>query len=258
MKTTFNPSIRTHLFKALLTFFGCLSFVILPSCKKDEIDHDYLMMSSDKFKKPKVKQSVTDVDGNDYTTVKIGNQVWMAENLRTTKFNDGTDIPLMTDNIGWANLTTSGYCWYENDYNTYGIIYGALYNWYSVNSGKLCPAGWHVPTDAEWTILTDFLGGSDLAGGKLKESGISHWWEPNTGSNETGFTALPGGARYGNVNYPPLDGTFRFIGEFGHWWTATELDASDAWYRWILHLSDIVAVADYYKTSGFSVRCLEN
>jgi uncharacterized protein (TIGR02145 family) len=106
----------------------------------------------------------------------------MKQNLKTTRFNDGTTIPLVEVAATWSILTTPGMCWYYNDQATYGTVYGALYNWYTVNAGNLCPTGWHVPTDAEWTTLTDFLGGVSVAGGKLKEAGYAHWAEPNTGA----------------------------------------------------------------------------
>jgi uncharacterized protein (TIGR02145 family) len=140
-----------------------------------------------------IGEVVTDIDGNVYNTVTIGDQVWMAENLKTTKLNDGTSISNAIDNIAWASLSTPGYCWFINNRATYEI-YGALYNWYAVYTDKLCPTGWHVPSNSEWTTLTDHLGGAEVAGGKLKESGSSHWASPNTGAtNVTGFTALPGG-----------------------------------------------------------------
>ena len=157
------------------------------SCKKDD--------NSSK-KEENNSTTVTDIDGNVYHTVKIGAQTWMVENLRTTRYNDGTAIPLVTGNTAWGSLTTPGYCWYNNDQATYGSTYGALYNWYAVNRGKLCPTGWHVATDAEWTQLTDYLGGVWVAGGKMKEAGLSHWESPNEGAtNSSGFTALPGGHR---------------------------------------------------------------
>lgn len=160
--------------------------------------------------------TVTDSDGNVYNTVTIGTQVWMAENLRTTKYKDNTAIPLVTDNTAWTNLSTPGYCWYNNDAATNKSTYGALYNWYTVNTGKLCPTGWHVPTDAEWSTLTTCLGGVGVAGGKLKEAGTSHWMSPNVGAtNETGFTALPSGYRYAG-------GTFEYNGLGGWWWSSTE------------------------------------
>jgi len=144
----------------------------------------------------------SDFDGNYYHTVVIGTQTWMVDNLLVTHFRDGTNIPNVTDNTAWAGLTTPGYCWYNNDFATYKATYGALYNWYTVSTGNLCPVGWHVPSDAEWTTLGTFLGGDNIAGSKLKEVGTNHWSSPNTdATNETGFTALPGGARYETGNF---------------------------------------------------------
>jgi len=195
---------------------------------------------------------VTDIDGNVYHTVTIGTQVWMVENLKTTKYNDGTAIPLVTDNTAWGNLTTPGYCWYNNDLATYGVTYGALYNWYTVNTGKLAPNGWHVATDAEWTTLTTFLGGESVAGGKLKETGTTHWSNPNTGAtNETVFTALPGGYRN---SYGP----FANAGFFGAWWSSTEFDTGNTWYRLMTSSNGSVGMYNLYKLSGFSVRCIRD
>ncbi|MBA7544886.1 hypothetical protein ES705_37247 [subsurface metagenome] len=159
--------------------------------------------------------TVTDYEGNVYQTITIGSQEWMCENLKLTKYADGTAIPLVTNSTEWGNLTTPGYYWYNNDEPTYANTYGALYNWYTVEKGNLCPTGWHVPTDAEWTTLTDYLGGASVAGGKLKETGTAHWSYPNTGAtNESGFTALPGGGR-------SLNGTFGYVGSSGGWWSST-------------------------------------
>ena len=150
--------------------------------------------------------AITDIDGNVYDTVVIGSQEWTVQNLKTTKLNDGTAIPEVTDNSAWAALTTPGRCAYNND-PANRTIYGELYNWYAVGIGNLAPAGWRVPTDADWTTLTTYLGGLTVAGGKLKESGTTHWHSPNTsGTNEVGFSALPGGCRLNN------DGTFFAIG----------------------------------------------
>ncbi len=196
--------------------------------------------------------SVSDNDGNTYKTIQIGTQTWMAENLKTTKYNDGTAIPLVTDGTAWAALSTPGYCWFSNDAATYKATYGALYNWYTVNTGKLCPTGWHVSTDAEWTTLTTYLGGESVAGGKLKETGTSHWSSPNTGAtNSSGFTALPGGAR----NY---DGAFISIGYRGYWWSSTEANTFSAWLRSMSY--DGSNVYSYYFDTrhGFSVRCLRD
>ena len=134
--------------------------------------------------------SITDIDGNTYKTVTIGTQTWMAENLKVTKYNDGIAIPNVTDNTAWRELTTGALCDYGNTPSN-SETYGKLYNWHAVNTGKLCPTGWHVPSDAEWTELTDYLGGTSVAGDKLKETGSTHWSNLRTGAtNETGFTAL--------------------------------------------------------------------
>ena len=198
-------------------------------------------------------QTVSDIDGNVYNTVTIGTQVWMKENLKTTKYNDNTSIPLVTDNTEWYALNTPGYCWYNNDAATYKATYGALYRWYTVNTGKLCPLGWHVPTDEEWTILTTYLGGESLAGGKLKEQGTIHWLSPNTGAtNESGFTALPGGKRN-------IEGTYTYISEYGFWWCSTEYPniINSGWSRIISTIFSNVTRSAPDKRYGYSVRCME-
>jgi uncharacterized protein (TIGR02145 family)/uncharacterized repeat protein (TIGR02543 family) len=195
---------------------------------------------------------VNDADGNQYHTVTIGTQVWTVENLKTTKFNDGSAIPLVTDSATWANLATPGYCWYNNDAATYkNTSYGAWYNWYTINTGKLAPAGWHVPTDTEWTTLTTYLGGDSVAGGKLKEAGIAHWPSPNLGAtNETGFTALPGGYRN---HYS----TFDNLGMFGYWWSSTG-SVGNAWFRIMNYDKANVEVSNNRMKEGFSVRCVRD
>ena len=196
---------------------------------------------------------VKDVDGNIYSTVEIGNQIWMAENLKTTHFKDGTQITLVTGNGDWFKIEGPKYCWYNNDEGTYKNTYGALYNWYAVSTEKLCPTGWHVPTDEEWTTLTTLLGGTTVAGGKLKESGNLHWLNPNTGAtNETGFTALPGGAR------SAASGAFGYINTTGMWWTSTMNSPSGAWIRVLTFDQTGVQRQDYAKYYGYSVRCIKN
>jgi len=196
---------------------------------------------------------VTDIDGNVYLTLKIGDQCWMAENLKTTKYNDGADISLVTDNDEWLNLMTPAYCWYHNNIY-YKDIYGAIYNWFTVETSMLCPTGWHVPTDSEWTTLTDYLGGVGIAGGKLKEQGTAHW-NTNTGAtNEFGFTSLPGGSRNA------LMGNFDYMGEYTYMWSMT-LDLSGnswAWYRSNYHNTNTVGVFAAPKANGYSVRCIKN
>jgi uncharacterized protein (TIGR02145 family) len=204
------------------------------------------------FTTPTSGGTVSDYDGNIYSTVHIGNQIWMAENLKTTKYSDGTSIPLVTDDTAWINLSTPGYCWYNNN-DAAAQTYGALYNWYTVNMGNLCPTSWHVPTDAEWTTLTDYLGGDNVAGGKLKETGTTHWESPNTGAtNETGFTALPGGYRNS------LDGGFGGLGYQGTWWSASEGSSSSAWRRRLNSDGSDVDRFRYNYEFGFSVRCIKD
>lgn len=223
-------------------FFILLCISITISCKKDNDDCN-------------CPATVTDIDGNIYNTVLIGNQCWLRENLRTTKYNDGTSIPNVTDSIAWINLTTGGYC-YNNNTNNSNLIntYGCLYNGYAIKTGKLAPTGWHVPTDEEWTELTDYLGGISVAGGKLKESGTVHWNSPNTGAtNESGFTALPGGCR-------DYNGIYAGIGGVGLWWSATEVSTQSPWpYVRIMGSNTINVVRQYYlKAYGLSVRCVKD
>jgi uncharacterized protein (TIGR02145 family) len=196
-------------------------------------------------------QTVKDIDGNVYKTVTIGTQVWMAENLKTTKYNDGIVIPLVTDDKAWDALTTAAYCWYKNDATANKNTRGALYNWYTVGTNKLCPGGWHVPTDAEWTTLTTYLGGESVAGGKLKETGTTNWESPNTGAtNESGFKALSGGDRE--------FGTFSYIGYSGYWWSATGTNATEARYRSMAYYGSKVGRNSIFKKMGYSVRCLRD
>lgn len=209
--------------------------------------------------------TMTDLEDNIYNTIEIGTQIWMAENLRATKYNDGTLIELVTDNNSWAGLTTPAYCWYDNSNATFGSNYGALYNWHTVNTGKLCPVGWHVPSDEEWKTLEMHLGMSKNAadqfglsrgkdeGGKMKESGTTHWGSPNISANNgSGFTALPGGSRFHN------DGSFSGMWVFGDWWSSTENSANEAWVRRLSFESSNVLRSYESKGNGFSVRCLKD
>ncbi|MDX9726562.1 MAG: fibrobacter succinogenes major paralogous domain-containing protein [Bacteroidales bacterium] len=199
--------------------------------------------------------SVSDSDGNIYKTIQIGTQTWMAENLRTTKFNDGTSIPNVTEVSEWVALTTPAFCWYNNVVS-FRDTYGGLYNWYAVNTDKLCPAGWHVPTIDEWKSLSDYLGTD--AGGKMKETGTGNWVDPDPGaSNLSGFTAVPAGSREAVWDLP--DHVFDNIGYYTAWWSATEdgpnagntvglyTKESNFYYSWITA-----------KVSGLSVRCLKD
>ena len=197
--------------------------------------------------------SITDVDGNSYSTVSIDSKCYMGENLATTKYNDGTSIPYVTDNSSWSSLTTPAYCWYNNDQSTYGSTYGILYNWYAVNTGNLCPEGWHVPDDTEWQALVTYLGGNSPAGGKLKETGTTHWSSPNGGAtNETGFTALPGGHRN-------TDGTFNNLSLFCYLWSASDADNGTKGESWNTSWQDAyIWPVDADKKEGHSIRCVKD
>ena len=193
---------------------------------------------------------VKDVDENTYKTIKIGEQVWMAENLKTTKYNDGNDIPLITTKIAWENLTTPGFCWY-NFQDTNKVVYGALYNWRVVNTGNLCPTGWHVPDNDELTTLITYLGGVNIAGGKLKEIGTKHWNAPNTGAtNESNFTGLPGG-------YMHYEGLFLNMGGVGFWWTSSQVGDNSVYFT-IISSSASVNSGSFDPDYGFSVRCIKD
>lgn len=198
--------------------------------------------------------TVTDIDGNVYETIRIGSQVWMAENLNVTRYNDSTEIPLKADVLTWADLATPGMSWYDNDQvNCTENKFGALYNWYAVNTGNLCPEGWHVPTDEEWATLIEYLDPKNqLDGGGLKETGTTHWGEPNKGAtNESGFTALPGGFRNPN-------GVFERMGFEGSWWTSTQYASLYAWYWNMYNNYTTVYRNKNDKNFGASVRCLKD
>jgi len=209
--------------------------------------------------KEEESSEIKDKDGNTYTSVTIGTQVWMVENLKTTKFNDGTSIPNVSDGTEWHSLVTPGYCWYNNDASTYKNTYGALYNWYTVNTGKLCPVGWHVPSENEWYALFSSCGGADVAGGILKETGTTHWSSPNDGgTNEKGFTALPGGRRSSQNPFSGVNGPFEMIGEEGDWWSSTEDDYYVATHVNLDHYTAEAWVFSYTKREGYSVRCIKD
>ncbi len=193
--------------------------------------------------------TVTDIDGNVYNTVTIGTQCWMAENLKTTRYNDGSAIPTGLSDAAWQNTTSGAYAIYNNDPSN-NTTYGKLYNWYAVNTGKLAPAGWHVPTDAEWTTLTTYLGGTSVAGAAMKTTNL--WLSPNTGAtNSSGFTGLPAGNRYFN-------GSFYNFGGDGYFWSSMETTTTNAW-GCILYYNSSNAYRNYRdKREGFSVRCIKD
>jgi uncharacterized protein (TIGR02145 family) len=196
-------------------------------------------------------QPVTDSDGNIYTTVPIENQVWFAENLKTTKFNDGSPIRLVTEQVTWKNNNKPAYCWYKNDISNKDI-FGALYNFYVVESGKICPQGWRVPSDADWNILSSKLGPEEFAGDKLKERGTTHWkGSYGTATDEYGFTALPAGFRL-------TEGTFPVFGSsYAVWWSSTGRD-NHAWTRGVFFSTSKIYSGFENMNSGYSIRCMKD
>jgi len=208
------------------------------------------------------------LSGRNFTYPLIGTQYWMDRNLDVTTYRDGTVIPQEIDRTAWGNLTTGAWCYYNNDAAN-GAIYGKLYNWYAVMGiataesatpttaeiaarKQLAPQGWHIPTDAEWTTLSTFLGGQSLAGGKMKTTGIARWNSPNTdATNLSGFTGLPGGYRFSN-------GSFGSVGGAGYWWSAVQSNSRDAIYRYLTNYDGYFGRYDFPKTLGYSVRCLRD
>jgi uncharacterized protein (TIGR02145 family) len=211
-----------------------LIIILIQSCKKED------------------DSALIDSDGNVYkNTVTIGTQVWMTENLKTTKYSNG-------DSIGTTLLDISGestpkYQWAYDGDESKVATYGRLYTWYAVtDSRNICPDGWHVPADSDWITLATFLGGEDIAGGKLKETGTDHWLSPNTGAtNETNFTALPGGYRY-------YTDAFNYLGNRGFWWSSTEHSESLGYYLTMSSIFGFVSRDGTNKQYGFSVRCIKD
>lgn len=206
-------------------------------------------------------ETLMDIDGNSYKTVKIGNQLWMAENLRVTHYANGDPIPNVTSDRQWERIgfiingLQGAYCYYNNDVNNHRT-YGCLYNWFAIiDSRSICPTGWHIPTDKEWKILETNLGGSSVAGGKIKESGNTYWDFPNSGANnESGFCALPGG-------YRNPDGSYHSIGSIAQFWSSTE-GSNNSW-DWVFSRSlrcygSDVSPNPVSKASGLSVRCVRD
>jgi uncharacterized protein (TIGR02145 family) len=197
--------------------------------------------------------TVTDADGNIYKTVKIGNQTWMAENLRTTQYNDSTSISNIKDEDAWASLSYGAYCNYNNTKSLDSIAtFGRLYNWYAVNSEILAPEGWHVATDEDWQELSDYAGGNSIAGAILKEAGLSHWLTPNTDAlNSSGFTAVPAGIRSNT-------GIFSNTGSYCYFWSSDYYNTMYA-NRWVLSYNNAeLSVSSLHKKFGFSVRCVKD
>jgi uncharacterized protein (TIGR02145 family) len=194
---------------------------------------------------------VNDIDGNTYQSVIIGTQEWMVENLRTSKYSDSTAIPNVTGDTEWGGLTTGAWCHYDNDSSQYEAMYGKLYNWYAVETGKLCPTGWHVPTDAEWYVLTNYVASDGHNGeeGKALKS-TSGWNDGGSGTDVYGWNGLPSGSW--------TEDGFSSIGYYDNWWSSSQHDSVDAWIRYISAYSDLAGRIAYNKNYGFSVRCLRD
>jgi uncharacterized protein (TIGR02145 family) len=211
-----------------------------------------------------IGNGVTDIDGTAYNSIILNGQEWTGKNLNVTKYTDGTPIPQVQSATAWAALTTGAWCYYASQTSN-GVVYGKLYNWYAVagiwdenskthpeNRKKIAPTGWHIPTNQDWILLTDFLGGSQEAGGLLKETGNTHWQTPNTGAvNSTNFTALPGG------DCLP-DGSFANLGTLGYWWISEEYNPTSAWCTGLFYNNATLSRAPINKKYGFSIRLVKD
>ncbi|MFZ4454969.1 MAG: fibrobacter succinogenes major paralogous domain-containing protein [Bacteroidales bacterium] len=207
---------------------------------------------------PPPTNTVTDIDGNVYHTIAIGTQTWMVENLKTTKYRNGSSIPNVTSSASWISLTTGAYCNYNND-ATNAVLYGRLYNWYAASDSRnVAPVGWHVPTIAEFTTLANFLGGEGMAGISLKEAGTSHWGTNSGATNKSGFTALPGGGRGG------LTGNFGGIGVpvgngySGNWWSTTQQTSANGQLMFIYDFQGMIHLSYWPMKDGYSIRCIKD
>ena len=221
----------------------CLVLILSSGCKKNDTNTE------------NVPTDTTDFDGNVYHSVTIGTQTWMVENLKVTHFRNGDQIPNITDFTLWEQQSSPAYCWYNNN-STNKNPYGALYNWFTVSDSRvIAPIGWHIPTDDEWTTLITFLGGENLAGGPMKETGFTHWNQPNAGAtNSSGFTAEPAGFRSGNDFVELNIGT--------DFWTSTESSAYLAWNRYLYYNKTQVDRGyngfGVDKTDGKTIRCIKD
>jgi len=203
--------------------------------------------SSESTSTEKVEGSNKSTQSGDEVT--IGNQVWTSKNLDVATYRNGDAIPQVQDEKAWGHLTTGAWCYYNNDPGN-GSKYGKLYNWYAVNDLRgLAPKGYHIPTDAEWTQLSDYLGGEEEAGTKMKTtSGLDNH---GNGTNSSSFSGLPGGSR-------GSDGAFYSIGHGGYWWSSAEDSTNGAWLRYLYCYNGVVTRSNYNKKNGFSVRCLRD
>jgi uncharacterized protein (TIGR02145 family) len=221
--------------------------LVISSCKKNDVGpgsgpHNVLPSKTDSSR-------VTDIDGNIYDTIKIGTQVWLQQDLKTTHYRDGSPIPLITNDSAWSKLTNGAYCNYNND-TTSASVYGRLYNWYVIsNPAGICPAGWHIPTDSEWTVLITYLGGDSIAGASMKATTM---WASNTGAtNSSGFSGFPTGCRFYN-------GSFIDMGVLGLFWSASAYNDNVAWYQTLNYRNSELVPDVILKQAGFSCRCIKD
>jgi uncharacterized protein (TIGR02145 family) len=244
--------------KIIFSFYVFLMILTLNACDKAVDDPNLNGKSGITFNSSLTYGTMTDQDGNTYKTIQIGNQTWMAENLRTTKYNDGSAIANVTDIESWKTLTTGAYANVNNTAKADSILlFGRLYNWYALNTGKLAPTGWHVATYAEWNTLLTYLGGENIAGGKVKEVGTNNWKADNTGAtNETGFTAIPAGY----CSYIDWTGrkNFESIGMGAYFWEKGNAASQTSGSLYLFYNTAKLTRATTYKSSGLSVRCIKD
>lgn len=244
---------KQNIYYLLLTAFMVINLI---ACESDESvtpNNPLNGRTTAVFNPDKKYGTMTDIDGNIYKTIVIGNQTWMAENLRVKHYQNGDTIPNITDNEEWGDLTTGAYCNYSNTKNLDTIAtYGRLYNWYAVaDSRKLAPEGWRVPTIADWMELVEYLGGDTIASNALKERGNTHWNNNfESADNSSGFTALPGGRRY-------LSNGYSGIGSYNVLWTASEYDTEKAGFLYLYRYDSKVWKGINYKANGYSVRLIK-
>lgn len=229
-------------------------FLSLSACQKDEVGEN----QEEDNTSPLNYGTVIDQDNNQYATIEIGKQIWMAENLKTTTYCNGDSISNIVDDDEWSNINEAGWSYLEND-SGHDSLFGKLYNWLTVyDERNICPCGWHVPTDAEWKELIDYLGGPFVAGGKMKSKGnlfdgTGLWTHPNhAATNESGFSGLPGG-------YREVDGEFRSRNNFTFWWSSSEENEYfSIGFALRYNFGDVITAGYANKKSGFSIRCIKN
>lgn len=238
-----------------------LIFILFSGCRKERLitenQHQYLPKNrhqpNDQIEEQNLPPiSIRDIDGNVYHTVRIGKQTWMMENLKVSRYNDGTPIKNYTDLQKWSNASSGAYCWYDNDLNHKNL--GALYNWHAISSGKLAPEGWRIPSLKDWEELTAFIGGKDLAGGALKEKGYQYWFFPNTAATDDhGFSALAAGGI-------GIAAGFQHLYKSAFFWTSSthEWNPENVHYVHMSYNHGGALFSNGSKQSGFSVRCIKN